>query len=58
MVQTSDPPSDERKRADFWRRGRRIRRNFVNRQTFMIAIRIIELVVRVAKVMNGLFGDL
>lgn len=57
MVDTSDPPSDERKRAEFWKRGRGICRKLVNRQTFMIAIRIIELMVRVAERLNRLLGD-
>ena len=57
MVETGDPPSDERKRAEFWKRVRGICRNLVNRQTFMIAIRIIELVVRVAEIVNELLGD-
>ena len=57
MVDTSDPPSDERKRAEFWKRVRGICRALVNRRTFMIAIRAINLVVRVAAVVNELFGD-
>ena len=57
MVETSDPPSDERKRAEFWKRVRGICRKLVNRQTLMIAIRAIELVVRVAEILNRLFGD-
>lgn len=57
MVETSDPPSDERKRAEFWKRVRGVCRTLVNRRTFMVAIRAIELVVRVAEAVNGLFGD-
>jgi hypothetical protein len=57
MVDTSDPPSDERKRAEFWKRVRGICRKLVNRQTFLIALRAIELVVRIAKLVNELFGD-
>lgn len=57
MVDTSDPPSDERKRAEFWKRGRGICRILVNRQTFMIAIRVVKLAMRVAKLVNDLFGD-
>ena len=57
MVDTSDPPSDERKRAEFSKRARGICRNLVNRRTFMIAMRIIELVVRVAEIVSDLLGD-
>jgi hypothetical protein len=57
MVDTSDPPSNERKRADFWKRGRGICRNLVNRQTLMIAIRTLNLIVRLAEILNRLFGD-
>ena len=38
-------------------RVRGICRKLVNRQTFLIALRAIELVVRVAKLVNELFGD-
>ena len=57
MVETSDPPSDERKRAGFWKRVRGICRPLVNRRTFTIAIRAIKLVVRIAEIVSGLFGD-
>jgi hypothetical protein len=58
MVESAtDPPSDERKRSDFWKRVRGFGRNLVNRQTFMIAIRVIKLVMRVAEIVNELFGD-
>ncbi len=46
MVETGDPPGDERKRSDFWRRVRSLGRNLVNRRTFILAIRIISLMVR------------
>jgi len=52
-----DPPSDERKRAEFWDRVRGKCRKVVNRQTLMIAIRVVELTVRVAELLNRLFGD-
>jgi hypothetical protein len=57
MVETSDPPSDERKRSDFWRRVRSLGRNLVNRQTFILAIRVITLVVRLAELVNWLRSD-
>jgi hypothetical protein len=57
MVETSDPPSDERKPATYWSRVRDLCRNLVNRQTFMIAIRVVELIVRIAEILSGLFGD-
>jgi hypothetical protein len=57
MVDTSDPPSDERKRAEFLRRARGICRTLVNRRTFIIAIYAIKSVVRVAEIVNDLFGD-
>jgi hypothetical protein len=57
MVVTGDPPSDERKRSDFWRRVRSLGRNLVNRQTFILATRIITLIVRLAELVNRLRSD-
>jgi hypothetical protein len=57
MVDTSDPPSDERKRAEFWKRVRGICRKLVNRQTFMLAVRVVNLMVRVAELLKRLLGD-
>ena len=56
MVETSDPPSDERKYAEFSRWARGVSRNLVNRRTLMIAIRAVALTVRVAEILNRLFG--
>ncbi len=57
MVETGDPPGDERKRSDFWRRVRSLGRNLVNRRTFILAIRIISLMVRLAELVNRLRSD-
>ena len=57
MVETGDPPGDERKRSDFWRRVRSLGRNLVNRRTFILAIRIIKLMVRLAELVNRLRSD-
>ena len=57
MVITSDPPSDERKRSDFWRRVRGLGRNLVNRRTFILATRIITLIVRLVELLNRLRSD-
>ena len=57
MVETSDPPSDERKRAEFWKRVRIICRVLVNKRTLMIAIRVIKLVVRIAEILSGQLSD-
>ncbi len=57
MVETTDPPSDERKRAEFWDRVRGKFRKLVNKQTLMVAIRVVVLTVRVAEILNRLFGD-
>lgn len=57
MVDTSDPPSDERKRSDFWRRVRSFGRTLVNRQTFILAIRLITVIVRLAELVNRLRSD-
>jgi hypothetical protein len=57
MVVTGDPPSDERKRSDFWRQVRGIGRNLVNRRTFILAIRIITLIMRLAELVNWLRSD-
>lgn len=58
VAKTTDPPSDERKRSDFWRRVRGFGRNLVNGQTFILATRIINLVVRLVELVNRLHGDL
>jgi hypothetical protein len=59
MVETTtDPPSDERKRSDFWRRVRGFGRNLVNRQTFILATRILASMVRLVELVNRLRGDL
>ncbi|SFJ06533.1 hypothetical protein SAMN05216525_11816 [Bradyrhizobium sp. Gha] len=56
MVQkTSDPPSDERKRSGFWRLVRGFGRNLVTRRTFILAIRILTLIVRLVELVNRLF---
>lgn len=57
MVHTSDPPNYERKRSVFWKQVRGFGRNLVNRQTFMIAMRIITVVERIVRLLNRLFGD-
>ena len=57
MVETSDPPSDERKPAEFWKRVRSICRVLVNKRTLMIAICVIKLMVRIAEIISGLLGD-
>ena len=54
---TGDPPSDERNRSDFWKRVRGLGRNLVNRQTFILATRIIALIVRLAELVNWLRSD-
>jgi hypothetical protein len=58
MVDTTDPPSDERKRSDFWRQVRGFGRNLVNRRTFILATRILALVVRLVELVNRLRSDL
>jgi hypothetical protein len=58
MVDTTDPPSDERKRSGFWRQVRGFGRNLVNRQTFILATRILALMVRLAELVNRLRSDL
>jgi hypothetical protein len=55
MVHTRDPPNDERKRS-VRKLGRGLGRNLVNRRTFMIAVRVIILVERIAKLVNWLFS--
>ena len=58
VEKTSDPPSDERKRSDFWRQVGGFGRNLVNRQTFILATRILALMVRLVELVNRLHGDL
>jgi hypothetical protein len=58
VEKTTDPPSDERKRSGFWRQVRGFGRNLVNRQTFILATRILALMVRLVELVNRLRGDL
>ncbi|SDT44881.1 hypothetical protein [Bradyrhizobium canariense] len=58
MVDTTDPPSGERKRSGFWRQVRGFGRNLVNRQTFIMATRVLTLMVRIVELVNRLRGDL
>jgi hypothetical protein len=58
VEQTSDPPSDERKRSAFWRQVRGFGRNLVNGRTFILVTRILTLMVRLAELVNRLRGDL
>lgn len=58
VKKTSDPPSDERKRSDFWRRVRGFGRNLVKRQTFILATRILALMVRLVELVSRLRSDL
>jgi hypothetical protein len=58
VEKTIDPPSDERKRSGFWRQVRGFGRNLVNRRTFILATRIVALMVRLAELVNRLHGDL
>jgi hypothetical protein len=58
VSKTSDPPSDERRRSDFWGRVRGFGRNLVSRQTFILATRILALMVRLVELVNRLRGDL
>jgi hypothetical protein len=58
VKKTSDPPSDERKRSVFWRRVRGFGRNLVNRRTFILATRILNLMVRLVELVNRPHGDL
>lgn len=60
MAETNatDPPSAERKTAEFWRRVRGTCRKLVNRWTLLLAFQIVTLTVRLARVLRQLFGDL
>ena len=58
MVDTTDPPSDGTKRSDFWRRVRGFGCNFVTGQTFILAMRILALMVRLVELVNRLRSDL
>ncbi len=58
MAKATDPPSDERKRSGFWRQVRGFGRNLVTRQTFILATRIIILIVRLVDLVNRLRSGL
>lgn len=51
----TDPPSDEWKRSGFWGLVRGFGRNLVTRRTFILATRILTLIVRLAELVNRLF---
>lgn len=57
MSTTTDPPSAERKSAEFWRRARGICRRLVNRRTLLSAFRFLALVVRIIEMVKRLHGD-
>jgi hypothetical protein len=58
MSATTDPPSDEQKRAEFWRRARGLFRRLVNRRTLMAGFKFILWVTWIAKALRQLFSDL
>ena len=58
VKKTSDPPSDERKRFDFWRQVRGLGRNLVTRRTFILATRILALMARLVELVSRLHSDL
>lgn len=49
MVDTSDPPRHDRKRSAIWKKAKAIGRNLVSRQTFLFSLRLISLIIRLAK---------
>jgi len=53
----SIPPSDEWKKVDRGKRRGRFPPSFVNRQTLMFALNVLTSVVRVARLIKELFGD-
>ena len=57
MVENSDPPNVERKKASVctWVRG--IARKLVNRRTLMLALQALYWVVKLARMLARLFGD-
>jgi hypothetical protein len=58
MALSPDPPSVERKLAEFCKRVRGFGRKLVNRRTLLTAFQIVLWTVRIAKLMKQLFGDL
>ena len=54
----TDPPSDEWKRSGFWRLVRGFGRNLVTRRTFILATRIVTVIVRLVELLNRLYGGL
>ncbi len=58
MVSNTAPPSGEQKHAKFWRWARGACRKLVNRQTLLMAIRLIALIVRLVELLKRLYGDL
>lgn len=58
MSEATDPPSDERKSAEVWKRMRGFRRKFVNRKTLVVAFQVLEWVTRIATLLSQLFGGL
>lgn len=57
MSTTTDPPSDERRSAEFWRWARCLGRKLVNRRMLMAAFQVVYWTTRIVKALKQLYGD-
>jgi hypothetical protein len=56
MEKSTDPPSDERKHTEFWKRVRKLFRVLVNRQTLMTAFTIVLWTTRIVRLLRQTIG--
>jgi hypothetical protein len=56
MLETTDPPSVERKSVERWEKVRGFARKLVSRETIIAAIRVLQLLVRIVTLIKELFG--
>ncbi len=58
MSKSADPPSDERKTVDVWKKVRRMIGVLVNQRTLKTAFHVLLWIMRIIKLLKQLFGDL
>ena len=55
MTTDTDPPSDEREKADIWKWLRAQARKLVTRKTLLLAFDVLLLVIKIIKIIGSFF---
>jgi hypothetical protein len=55
MTTDTDPPSDEREKADTWKWLRALARKLVTRKTLLLAFDVLLLVIKIIKIIGSFF---